>query len=84
MKCVSVYVCVGMCVPGKNIIKPSYSEMCVLECVCVCVYIHVYMCVCVYEGERVYELVSEKAVCGEWVTVVWEGGKPATCSHDRL
>lgn len=39
---------------------------------------------CVREREREYELVSEKAVCGEWVTEGREGGGPATCSHDRL
>ena len=69
-------VCRDVCVPGKNKNK-SDSKTCVCLCLCVCVCV----CVCVRGRERV---VSEKAVCGEWVTEGREGGKPATCSHDRL
>lgn len=52
-------VCGDVCVPGRNKIKV------IVRC----------MCVCEWERggrEREYELVSEKAVCGEWVTE--EGG----------
>ena len=70
---VCVRVCARVCVCVRA--RQEYNKTkwgCVFSCVCVGVYINI--CICVCEGEGVYELGSERAVCGEWVTAGWEGG----------